>query len=209
VAVRHVRLTAGGFWSEAKSGGRGKPTSPSKRRGGAKGKSAQKGQANGRPQAASSAKKGDVSTRKSEKLKIGAPAGKLAAGNRAGGVPRSGRRDRALPQVSQVATSWWSPANARRPRQVDAGEHTLAWWRCPRGKHPDWREYIDVVVRGSGQCPSCPPRVTRSRPSRRRTVTRKKPEPSRRELSPRERALGTNALLLQLNPPEAIRDSWR
>jgi len=209
VAVRHVRLTAGGFWSEAKSAGRGKPASPSKRRGRVRSKSAQKDQLNGKSQAASSAKKADGTTSRNSATKASASAGTLATSNRAGGAQAPVRRDRALPQVSPLATSWWSSANGRRPRQVDASEHALAWWRCPRGEHPDWQDYIDVVARGTGQCPRCPRRVTRSKPARRRAVTRKIPAPSRNELSPRERALGTNPLLRQINPPEAIRDSWR
>jgi hypothetical protein len=210
VAVRRVRLTAGGFWSEAKSGGRGKSTLQSKRPGGPQNKSTQKDLSAAKPSAPRTAKGANGNASKSGTSKTSASQGKNVTGSsRLGGAPRQAARSQRLPQVSQFATSLWSPANGRRPRQVDASEHALAWWRCPRGKHPDWRQYIDIVAAGNGHCPGCGPRTTRSKPTSRRTRTRKIPELSRHELSPRERALGTNALLRQLNPPEAIRDSWR
>ena len=105
----------------------------------------------------------------------------------------------------------WSPKNRRRAADVHAKEHALAWWRCPRRLHPDWQEFIDVVARGRGQCPSCP----KAPPVRPRTTSRGATGRTRRQSArspvktPYEKAFGTDPVLRKLNPPEAIRDAWR
>ena len=117
---------------------------------------------------------------------------------------------KSVARVNPVVASWWAEVNGKPALEVDASKHVLAWWRCPRGKHPRWREYIDVVAQGRGNCPACGP-VPVARPkAASRTGTRKRRQLSRQpEPTPYERAFGTSALMRKVNPPEAIRDSWR
>jgi hypothetical protein len=127
---------------------------------------------------------------------------------------RSAKRARAegsLARVNPVAAAWWARANSTPAVKVDACQHVLAWWSCAEPTHPRWREYIDVVARGGGRCPSCgSARAARPRTTVRKGAARKRPEPSRQsEPTPYERAFGVSPLMRKLNPPEAIRDAWR
>jgi hypothetical protein len=241
VAVRHVRLTAGGFWPERKSqSGNGRARTRKKN---SSLTEAQKNEITARLLAKWSAERDAIRDSQRgpqlgegrRKYKTDAPASRSPAdatvakrpsrnrvpGGSSNGVSRSRNRaggpgtkqlsgGRSLIAVNPKAASWWAPANGKPAREVYANMHVLAWWRCPRGKHPQWQEYIDVVAHGRGYCPRCGSLPARPKSSTRRGTVRKRAERSRTpEPTPYERAFGTSPLLRQLNPPEAIRDAWR
>jgi cytochrome c1 len=71
----------------------------------------------------------------------------------------------ALSKVAPAVARQWHPSKngALRARDVVAGSHRVAWWKCPQGPDHEWSAKIGERVAGNG-CPFCSGRrATRAR----------------------------------------------
>jgi hypothetical protein len=64
---------------------------------------------------------------------------------------------KSLARVAPAVARQWHPTKngAATPRDVSAGSHEKAWWKCPRGVDHVWRATVGNRARSGNGCPFC------------------------------------------------------
>lgn len=71
-------------------------------------------------------------------------------------------KENSLGFIDSVSKEYWSDKNELSVYDVHSNTNTVAWWKCPCGKHPDYRRSVSETRRYEYRCPKC---VTESKRS--------------------------------------------